>query len=78
MVREVRSHLPRMHQPPESDRDDDIPEIKKQISLFFPITDFTLIRNEAIRRRITMAELVRDEWIESHLKTLRNPPEKAA
>lgn len=66
----------KIHRPPQPE-DDDITEIRKQVSIFMPISDWKLIRMEAAQRHIAMTALVR-EWMEPHLKQLRNQPDKAA
>ena len=47
-----------------------IPEIRKQVSVFVPLSDWRLLRDEAIRRRKPMTELCRG-WIEPQLNRLR-------
>lgn len=45
-------------------------EIRKQVSIFMPVTDWKLIRDEAARRRIPMTELCR-RWMKAELTSLR-------
>ncbi|HUG92707.1 MAG TPA: hypothetical protein VML55_17835 [Planctomycetaceae bacterium] len=47
-------------------------EIRKQISIFVPLSDWRIVRDEAIRRRQPMTELCRG-WMEPHLSRLRGP-----
>ena len=47
-----------------------IPEIRKQVSVFVPLSDWRLLRDEAIRRRKPMAELCRG-WMEPELNRIR-------
>lgn len=48
-------------------------EIRKQISIFVPISDWRAIRDEAARRRIPITELCR-RWIRPHVRRLRESP----
>lgn len=45
-------------------------EIRKQISIFVPISDWRVIRLEAARRRIPITELCR-QWMRPHVAQLR-------
>ncbi|MGD9857606.1 MAG: hypothetical protein AB7U20_21900 [Planctomycetaceae bacterium] len=45
-------------------------ELRKQISLFIPMTDWKMIRLEAARRGIAMTELCR-QWMHHDLDRLR-------
>lgn len=45
-------------------------EIRKQISIFVPISDWRMIREEAARKRIPMTELCR-RWMRPELTDLR-------
>lgn len=45
------------------------PEIRKQISMFMPLSWWKAIRDEAAKRRCSMTELTR-EWIGPHIKKL--------
>ncbi|GAB4152961.1 MAG: hypothetical protein Tsb009_29130 [Planctomycetaceae bacterium] len=47
-----------------------VPEIRKQISIFIPISDWQAIRFEAARKKIPMTELCR-RWMENDLSKLR-------
>lgn len=47
-------------------------EIRKQISIFVPISDWRAIRLEAARRRIPITELCR-QWMRPHVRELRQP-----
>lgn len=47
----------------------DMPEFKKQISIFVPLSDWRAIRAEAARLRIPMTELCR-RWMKRDLKKL--------
>lgn len=46
-------------------------EIRKQVSIFMPLSDWKAIRFEAARQRIPMAELCR-RWMNSDMQRLRN------
>ena len=46
-------------------------EIRKQISIFVPISDWRVLRDEAARRRIPITELCR-RWIRPELQVLRD------
>ena len=51
-------------------------ELRKQISLFLPVSEWLAIRYEAARRKIPMTELCR-EWLSPKLEQLRqrqSPP----
>ena len=45
-------------------------ELRKQISIFVPISDWRAIRLEAARRRIPITELCR-QWMRPHIAQLR-------
>ena len=45
-------------------------ELRKQISIFVPISDWRAIRLEAARRRIPITELCR-QWMRPHVAHLR-------
>ena len=45
-------------------------ELKKQISIFVPLSDWKAIRHEAARLRIPITELCR-RWMQSDLERLR-------
>ncbi|MCH8828167.1 MAG: hypothetical protein IID45_01175 [Planctomycetes bacterium] len=47
-----------------------IPELRKQISIFVPLSDWKAIRFEAARLRIPMTELCR-RWMKTDLHRLR-------
>jgi hypothetical protein len=47
-------------------------ELRKQISIFVPISDWRAIRLEAARRRIPITELCR-QWMRPHVAELRHP-----
>lgn len=47
-----------------------VPELRKQISIFIPVSDWRAIRHEAARRKIPMTELCR-RWIAPELARLR-------
>jgi hypothetical protein len=50
-------------------------ELRKQISIFVPLSDWKAIRLEAARLRIPMTELCR-RWMRSELEDLkRHPPQ---
>ena len=51
------------------------PVIRKQVCVFLPLSDWRLLRDEAIRRRIAMTELCR-RWVEPQLRRLRRPSER--
>jgi hypothetical protein len=46
-------------------------ELRKQISIFVPLSDWKAIRHEAARRRIPMTELCR-RWMKPDLTRVRN------
>ena len=49
-------------------------ELRKQISIFVPLSDWKAIRLEAARQRIPMTELCR-RWMRAELEELkRHPP----
>ena len=48
-------------------------ELRKQISIFIPLSDWRAIREEAARQRIPMTELCR-RWMNPDLERLRNQP----
>lgn len=48
-------------------------EIRKQISIFIPISDWRRIRQEAATRRIPITELCR-QWMNPHFEQLRQTP----
>jgi hypothetical protein len=45
-------------------------ELRKQISIFVPVSDWRAIRLEAARRRIPITELCR-QWMRPHVVQLR-------
>ncbi len=45
-------------------------ELRKQISIFVPISDWRMIREEAARKRIPMTELCR-RWMRPEIADLR-------
>jgi len=45
-------------------------EIRKQISIFVPVSDWRAIRLEAARQRIPITELCR-QWMRPHVAALR-------
>lgn len=47
----------------------DVHELRKQISIFIPVTEWRAIREEAARRRIPMTELCR-RWMRADLRKL--------
>lgn len=47
----------------------EMPEFKKQISIFVPVSDWRAIRAEAARLRIPMTELCR-RWMKNDLRKL--------
>ena len=50
-------------------------ELRKQISIFVPLSDWRAIRYEAARRKIPMTELCR-RWMTPELSRLRNAESK--
>ena len=44
-------------------------ELKKQVSLFLPLSRYRALRNEAARQKRPMTDLVR-EWIAPHIESL--------
>lgn len=50
-----------------------MPELKKQISVFVPLSDWKAVRFEAARRRVPMTELCR-AWMEPQLRRIRDLP----
>ena len=55
----------------------DAREIRKQVSVFMPLSDWRAIRDEAAGQRIPMAELCR-RWVEPKLHQLRRGPESSS
>ena len=49
-------------------------EIRKQISIFLPLSDWRAIRREAARLRIPMTELCR-RWMQADMSRLPRPDE---
>lgn len=47
-----------------------VSEIRKQVSIFMPLSDWKAIRNEAARLRIPMTELCR-RWMRNDLQKLK-------
>ena len=50
-------------------------EIRKQISIFVPISDWRVIRQEAARRRIPITELCR-RWMRPEIAVLRKAAQR--
>ena len=50
-------------------------EIRKQISIFVPISDWRIIRQEAARRRIPITELCR-RWMRPEIAVLRKSAQR--
>ena len=50
-------------------------ELRKQISLFLPLSEWKAIRQEAARKRIPMTELCR-RWMRPGLEDLRRHPDR--
>jgi len=50
-------------------------ELRKQISIFVPLSDWQAIRHEAARQRIPMTELCR-RWMKPGLSKLRGSDQK--
>jgi len=48
-------------------------ELRKQISIFVPVSDWRAIRLEAARRRVPITELCR-QWMRPHITALRTSP----
>lgn len=46
------------------------PPLRKQVSLFLPLSDWKALREEAARHRISMTELCR-RWMEPSMTALR-------
>lgn len=46
------------------------PELTKQVSVFVPMSDYRLIRDEALRLNLPMTQLLR-RWIDGELKRLK-------
>ncbi|MFO1092892.1 MAG: hypothetical protein U0992_06185 [Planctomycetaceae bacterium] len=46
-------------------------ELRKQISIFVPVSDWRAIRLEAARQRIPITELCR-QWMRPHVHALRD------
>lgn len=46
-------------------------EIRKQVSIFMPLSDWKAIRFEAAKQQIPMSELCR-RWMNSDMQRLRN------
>ena len=49
-------------------------ELRKQISIFLPLSDWRIIRHEAARQGIPMTELCR-RWMKPEMTKLRNASE---
>ncbi len=47
------------------------PELRKQISIFVPLSDWKAIRHEAARKRIPMTELCR-RWMKPEINQLKD------
>jgi hypothetical protein len=47
-----------------------LPEIRKQISIFLPLSDWRRLRSEAIHRGVPMTDICR-KWLEPNLERLR-------
>ncbi len=54
------------------------PQLRKQISIFVPLSDWKAIRHEAARKRIPMTELCR-RWMKPEMNRLqqREPDRKS-
>ncbi len=50
------------------------PQLRKQISIFVPLSDWKAIRHEAARKRIPMTELCR-RWMKPEMNRLQDKPE---
>lgn len=50
-------------------------EIRKQISIFLPLSDWKAIRLEAARQKIPMTELCR-RWMKSDMQRIRSRQER--
>ena len=50
-------------------------ELRKQISIFVPLSDWRAIRQEAARQKIPMTELCR-RWMQSDMERLRRRVEE--
>ncbi|MCH7687786.1 MAG: hypothetical protein IH899_14060 [Planctomycetes bacterium] len=50
-------------------------ELRKQISIFVPLSDWKAIRREAARKNIPMTELCR-RWMKPELTSLRRSEKK--
>ena len=50
------------------------PQLRKQISIFVPLSDWKAIRHEAARKRIPMTELCR-RWMKPEMNRLQDEPE---
>lgn len=50
-------------------------EIRKQVSIFLPVSDWKVLRHEAARQRIPITELCR-RWIGPELEGLRREQER--
>jgi hypothetical protein len=49
-------------------------ELRKQISIFLPVSDWKAIRREAARQRIPMTELCR-RWMKTDMQRIRSREE---
>lgn len=49
------------------------PEIRKQISMFLPVSDWRALRQEAARLNIPITELCR-QWIGPEIRRLKQNP----
>ncbi len=47
------------------------PQLRKQISIFVPLSDWKAIRHEAARKRIPMTELCR-RWMKPEMNRLQD------
>lgn len=47
-------------------------ELRKQISIFLPLSEWRALRAEAARRKVPITELCR-QWLTPHLESLRDP-----
>jgi len=48
-----------------------LPEIRKQISIFLPLSDWQAIRLEAARKKIPVTEMCRS-WMKPNIAKLKN------
>lgn len=66
----IRLPLSARNDPTQKPAPDEIRELRKQLSIFMPLSDWKAIRNEAARLHIPMTELCR-RWMRRPLELLK-------